>query len=250
MPVFSSYRHLLFMGWCLDGFRFLGTSGGPTCMISKRHAAPSPGLPLLFVISFTTLRPEARRRELLRITRRGLSGPSRGSRTHRFPLFACSKKYRDDDNVRTYTVTTWWTDLPSAPLVSLPPLSNRVAMFVWGPDSWAPSKSPRLCTYESNCNYTIFRHYPLPPPWRGGRFLVVVTHVHGGRSAPPGAEAFREPIGRNSFTLTFSWSVLGRLKRNETMVRRYLPSHPTGPGGRITVTDYLRIRQGDCGYDN
>ena len=79
IPVFSSYCRLLYMCWFLG---FLGLPGGPHLYdIQTPHAggAAPQGSPLLFVISFTTLRPEARvrrRRVLLRITRRGLSGPS------------------------------------------------------------------------------------------------------------------------------------------------------------------------------
>ena len=35
------------------------------------------------------------------------------------PTLCMQQRCRDDDNVRTYTVTPWWTSPPSTPLVSL-----------------------------------------------------------------------------------------------------------------------------------
>lgn len=86
-------------------------------------------------------------------------------------------------NVRTYTVTTWWSNPPSTPLVSLPPLSNHMATFVWVRiRGFLPSRRDYVWIR------LWLRHFPTP--FRGERcFLVVVTHVHGGRNVPPGAES-------------------------------------------------------------
>jgi len=174
IPVFSSYCRLLSMCWFLG---FLGLPGGPTCMISKHHTpvAPPPRAPLLFVISFTTLQPEARvrrRRVLLRITRRGLSGPSPGP--HHFPLFVCNKKYRD---VRTYTVTT----LVVRPTFHL----LRSYRFHHCPIVWRCLYGVQICGFlPSRRNYVYVRirfqlhHLPFTPSLEGGVCF-------GSRDPPP-----------------------------------------------------------------
>lgn len=102
---------------------------------------------------------------LLRIACRGCLGPSRDPGHITLPLFGWGKKDRGDAYVR----------IPSRPgcptfppLASLVRLSNPVARFVWGPDSWVPSKSQRLCTNQIAITQLSS---PLRRAWGGETFL-------------------------------------------------------------------------------
>lgn len=203
IPVFSSYCRLLSMCWFLG---FLGLPGGPHLYdIQTPHAggaAPQGSLAFRYLIYHTPTgsagakTPGVVTDYASRIVWTLLGNPG----PHHFPLFACNKKYRV---VRTYTVTTLVVRPTFHPLRSYRfhhcPIVRRCLYGV------------QICGFlPSRRNYVYVRirfqlhHLPSPPSLEGGRFLVVVTHLHGGRNLPPGAEAFRGPTETNSFTLTFS----------------------------------------------
>ena len=166
-----------------------------------------------------------------RASRAAWTLPSWGSRTHRFPLFACSKKDRDD-NVHTYTITTRWSHHLSILLLSY--RSFR------GPIVWRCMYRVRIRGFlPSRRDYVRIRlqlHH-FPAPFRGGGcFSVVVTHVDGGRSAPPGVEASRSSTGASSFTLTFSWSVRSVMRPRSSGIPLVTGSDQ---GEGIAITVYL-----------
>jgi len=161
-------------------------------MVSRRHASDAtPQVPLLFVISFTTLRPEARPGGAgccygLRVADclDPWTLPSWGSRTHHLPLFAWNKKHRDDDIERTYVYRHGLVVQPTFhPARIASPIVKSYGDVCMGSE-FVGSFQVAEIMYGSDCSYAIFH-----PPFRGGGcFLVVVTHVHGGRNVPPGAE--------------------------------------------------------------